>query len=197
MAETVDPALSIIILSDRPDCLRGLLAALAIQTRIDFEIVVLDQGGGRSADLFDRWSCETGRLGHDVGAFRVMNFRDWGQTVKFDAARDRARGEYVMFPNDDSYYVPTFVDRMLGAAERHDLDLVLCNWVFDKYGYIPYDAKPQTGHFDVGGFIARRALVVADGWTDRGSEGDGKLVERIVAGGAKWGKVPGYLYVKN
>jgi hypothetical protein len=50
---------------------------------------------------------------------------------------------------------------------------------------------------DVGGFIARRARVVADGWPDRGHEGDGRLVERLVQSGAPWGVVPAYLYVKN
>ena len=97
------------------------------------------------------------------------------------------------FPNDDAYYTPEYIEKMLQAAEKGRADLVCCDWVCDR----AYTGRPKVGQIDVGGFLVKRDLMLRHGWPDRGPTGDGKLVESLVAHGAKAVRMPDIAYVKN
>ena len=198
-----DPRVAVVCLSDRPMALPLLLQALALQTMPDFECWVLDQS--ERPDFFEDGEPSDPRIWAAVGRMQDRRFRykpvqrigDWGQTVKAWAAGSLARSEWICFPNDDAYYVPGFFERMLDAADRQGLDLVYCDWIFDKFGYVHYEGKPVVGHIDVGGFLVKRSVLEAVGWQDKSSVGDGKLIEAIVEAGYRHGKASGVLYVKN
>jgi hypothetical protein len=162
---------------------------------------------------FQHWACivcdqsQTGvseRTAHEalphrndarVVAKRVEYVGDWGQTVKYREAI-ACEEEYVGFPNDDAYYVPIYLERMVRALDA-GYDLVYCDWVWDQAGYQPVTVQPRVGCVDVGGFLVRRSVLQAVGWEDRSYEGDGLLVERIVNAGYTHARVQGLLYVKN
>lgn len=200
----LDPTLTLCVLADRPHALRLFLSSLVVQTRHDFEVIVLDQFEAKAgayctvADVCDEFfgSNGGGPLQGFATRVKVPRTGDWGQTAKFEACRDRAHSLCVGFPNDDAYYAPVYVERMLQAIEG-GYDIAACDWIFDQQGYLSYTPKPQTGWIDVGGFVVRRQLVVDDGWIDRTHEGDGRLVERLVARGARFAAVRGHYYVKN
>lgn len=184
------PLVSVITIADRPDRLPLLAWSLVAQTLPAWELVVLDQrpiptpaSEGMPDD--DR-----------IVYFNVPRRGDWGQTEKY-AAACAAEAPYVMFPNDDAYYVPTALELMVGPLEvAPGSGLVLCGWLFNEHGYAPMPPAASRCNVDVGGFLARRAWVVEDGWVDRGQTGDGALVERLHArGGAV--ACHGILYVKN
>lgn len=193
------PDLTFITVADRPDALRQLIACLRLQTYPDWELLVLDQTPKATclAPVLEAEALGERRVSWDA----VPRIGDVGQSMK--AAYTRfARGEFLCFPHDDAYYVPVFVERMLWQARACQWDLVYCDWLFDRAdNTTPYwhmDGVPQFGRIDVGGFIVRREVLIADGWPDRGEGGDGRLVERIAA---KYphGCVPDHrvLYVKN
>lgn len=192
------PMVSFIILADRPQALRVLLAALEAQTEPAWEAIILNQSDPDSSLITtayaSHYTCRPERLSYR----RVVRHGDWGQTEKF-AAVAAARGEFVGFPNDDAYYCPAYLERMVQMAR--EADLVYCDWVscsdLGRDTYVPMVAAPVVGHVDVGGFLVRRSVLLAHGWPDRGPTGDGLLIESLVRSGARHQRVPGCLYVKN
>lgn len=191
----MQPDVSFVCVTDRPAHLRVLIACLRLQTSRSWELIVLDQSG-TGASLIPVGEAQM--LGESRIRYQVVDYvGDWGYTAKYEATRSLARGRFVCYPNDDSYYVPSFVEQMIKAATDQDLALVYCDWLFDRAGYLPMDARPVVGRIDTGGFFVKRDLVIIDGWPDRGDTGDGLLVQRICEQ-HRHGKVPhGVLYVKN
>jgi len=193
------PDVSFIVISDRPDHLRHLIACLRVQSHQAWELIVLDQT--------PRASClppvaEVEALGETRVFWEgVPKVGDVGQSMKMAYTRF-ARGEFVCLPNDDAYYVPPFIGQMLWTAKAHGWDLVYCGWLFNAADnttpYRPMPGVPAFGRIDVGGFIVKREALIEDGWSDRGEGGDGHLVERICAR-RPHGAVPAnhILYVKN
>lgn len=193
------PDVSFIVVSDRPDCLRHLISCLRLQTNRNWELIVLDQTP-RAACLEPVKEVEA------LGETRVFweavpRIGDIGQSMKVAYARF-ARGEFVCVPNDDAYYVPSFLDQMLWTARAHDYGLVYCDWLWNAAdNSTPYRhmvVAPVFSRIDVGGFLVNREALIEDGWTVRAEGGDGYLVERIAAR-VKHGAVSAnhILYIKN
>lgn len=193
------PDVSFIVASDRPNCLRHLIACLRLQNHQAWELIVLDQT--------PRASClppvlEAEALGETrVFWEAVPKVGDVGQSMKMAYTRF-ARGEFVCVPMDDAYYVPSFLDQMLWTARTFNYDLVYCDWLWNAADQTtPYRhmvVAPVFSRIDVGGFMVNREALIADGWEYRGEGGDGKLVERLAAK-VRHGTVPQnhILYVKN
>ncbi len=183
--------LSLVAIADRPLHLPVLVACLRAQTSPAWELLVLDQGDGECQLIAD---CAGDPR---VRAFRVPRVGDWGQAEKARAARTRAVGDVLGFPNDDAYYCPVYVERMAGAIRSTGAGLAYCDWIYDQQGYAAWPGAPAVGHIDVGGFVISRAAFDAVGWEERGQTGDGRLVERVLAAGFASVHVRGHLYVKN
>ena len=182
----------LICVSDRFTSLRALLASLCAQTFPDWTCLVLDQTtDGRSDCFYAADEFPDDRILCDV----VKRVGDWGQTAKWEAAMQSTE-EYLGFPADDAYYAPVYLERMVAALDAGN-DLVYCDWVYNQPGYVAVAGTPQVGLIDVGGFLVRRSVLEKVGWENRSHEGDGILVEKIVAQGYKHARVPGLLYTKN
>ena len=182
--------ISIIIATyNRPIHLRSFVISLALQTYRDFEVIVMDEAQDEKTKKLNKKFCKELKVKYH----QCPDFNDWGQTAK-EKALDFVKGEYVMFPNDDAYYVPTALEVMVKGMEGSDM--VYCDWLFDNQGYNKIEVQPKVGRIDVGGFMTKTKIVKELGWKDKGNEGDGKLIEAI-ANKYKHKKVEGVLYVKN
>lgn len=176
---------SIIIATyNRQKHLQLLLDCLALQTYQDFEIIIMDEGNPEANEII---------ASNKIKIIKCEDYNDWGQTAK-EKALEYAVGEYVMFPNDDAYYVPIALEVMVGGMENNDM--VYCDWLFDNHGYSKIDVMPIIGMIDVGGFMTKTRIVRELGWFNKGSCGDGYLIQAI-ANKYKHKKVNGVLYVKN
>lgn len=189
-----NPLVSVVIGTfDRYIALHGLLAALFQQTHQNWEAIVCDESvtppGSRLfpfADARIHWF----PCGPKVG--------DWHRTAKLRGAQERAKGDYLMFPQDDVYYVPAALEMMVAAAQENDWALTYCHWLNPQEGYIPWQARPVVGHIDIGGFMVRRDLFNMVPWASGEQTGDGQWVEDMVAiPEVRHGEVPRVLYVKN
>jgi hypothetical protein len=185
---------------NRPTHLAGLLMALHVQKdqRWDAIIVVesddLDElSGSRVPAAGLSATAPQGQVGYTM---YQPSKHDWHQSVKNEVAA-KAKGEFLCFPNDDSYYVPTFVGTMLQAADFHGWDLVYCDFLYDLFGYVPHAVAPAVGHIDVGGFLVKKRTWQRHPWTQRGQTGDGEWIAQLVAAGVPHGKAPGVLYVRS
>jgi len=120
---------------------------------------------------------------------------------------------WVLLTNDDNYYAPVFVERMLRAAARAPrAAVVACNMIhshvrtdYEGFGgqersYGLLKTMPRKCHIDVGSFMARTELAQAVGFPWTSHDGDGDYFEALLARAGRhdaFVKVPGVLFVHN
>ena len=175
---------------DRPAHLDLLLRSLRLQTCRDFEVLVTDNAvGARASENLDAVQ----RIGDS--RFRHIAAREPDCYFSANLGAAAAQGEYLCFPSDDGYYVPRFLEAMLGAGPA---DLIYCDCVYDGHGinYAPMQTRPACGFIDKGGFLVKREQFRGfrgPAGADRAA--DGWLVEALIKSGATHSKVPGHLWV--
>ena len=114
---TATPRLSVVVVyHNRPKFIVALLDAFAAQTDLDFEIIVVDNGSRADLEL-------TNSYPFSLTVLRNMNSYP-GQARNIGAGM--ARGEFVVFFDDDNLPKPGFVAAMAGAGAADRFDLTLC-----------------------------------------------------------------------
>lgn len=133
-----------------------LLGALETQTRKDFRIIVCDEGEEMPHQL------DTTRvLDHhptlDIRRFVQPWAQDWHYTAK-NKAFEMVDTEWVGFPQDDWYYVPSYVQKMLNVPPN--AQLVATDWLHTQAnGKLVYQPVfPSIGLCSIGNFIIRASL---------------------------------------
>ena len=214
------PKLSFIIAAhSRPNALRTCLSSIVQQTFGDWEALVCDNAEFMEYVLHHCVLCEIDKriqyyptcLNYDAKISQYHSSK-W-------AAANVARGEWLCFPSDDSYYVFDFASKLLAAGETGlgcdiptggapgPLDLVGCDFVWGRRDgnggnvWTYCDFGPQVCHFDKTVFIVRREWFERIGWQGDISipnyPNDGLMAEKMVAEGARVGRVVEQLCVHN
>lgn len=185
----------------RPKALIPLLASLNSQTRIDFNAVIVEpEWNRRTQFILDNFiDVKTSHVGSPLGKPHTKE-----EMYKASAALvGEARGEWLAFPNDDTYLTPVFVERMLKAAEENNADFVYCDIISGrpdcKYSF--QDSKLVCGHIDKCAFIIKKqAFIDLDGFPEEphGWYGaDGALAELVAQKNLRTYKVDEPLAVHN
>jgi GT2 family glycosyltransferase len=106
------PAASVVVPTrDRPADLRRLLAALARQrTGRSFEVIVVDDGSEPAIDPSVLGELRAGRLVRRLGN---------GPAAARNAGAAVARGEYLLFTDDDTEPAPTWVEAACDFLDSH------------------------------------------------------------------------------
>jgi hypothetical protein len=196
---------------DRPLHLKGCLFSLAVQTEPDFEVIVTDNAplivGG---DWFDN-EVAVRQMNDSRFIYLHTGLGDCYQSG--DAGAEQAIGEYLCFPSDDSYYLPTFLADMLATGA----DLILCDFINDirvrpigtldcrihacnsVEGYTVVDARAELGLVDKTSFLVRRDVFSGFVGNIPGELccADGLTVESLVKRGLSVAKVAVPLVVHN
>jgi hypothetical protein len=190
----------------RHDQIRVLVYSLMCQTYGDFRLVVIHDG-------------EDAKMRGLLAGFKAMyperfdfllteeRFNDYGHSLRA-LAIELCDSKFIMLTNDDNYYVPSFLEKMLSKMDSENLDLVLCDMVHshDRPGgrsqgsYNAFVTEPRKFSVDIGCFIVKSELAKAVGFRDKGFEGDGTFVDDIMQNSGravKWGKVEKILFVHN
>lgn len=116
------------------------------------------------------------------------NEEDWGHG-KRAAGIELATGEWIGFFNHDDAYDPTYLERMLSAADGHDV--VYCAW--NEQPGCDFSIYRSTA----GNFVVRAGLAKRVGWMSRRYEADGDFIEALKAEGARVARVDDVLYHHN
>lgn len=194
----------------RPAPLMSQLWSLACQTRQDFSIRIIHDGPPPSdvsrliQDFQDQNPAITLRMG-----FSQERFGDWGHSLREIGLRESS-SEYLLITNDDNYYAPQFVEKMLPPLEL-GADIAYCNMIHShptrfrdpgsvwpkKLSYRPMLTRPRLNRIDIGGFVFRTKLGQRVGFQDKSFAADGIFLEEMKRHGAKLAKVPDYLFVHN
>jgi len=200
---------------DRPEMLRCCLASLAVQTDGDFEVLVADNAPTFKQQVLNDTAAmhlNDGRFRHyDTDCVKTCAGWDCYHSAEY-VARHWAKGEWVCFPSDDSYYVPIFQEVMLYQANGLGRDMVYCDWLCDRRGhgegfgpgrYHWVNAEAKISRIDKTGFLVKRALFVDIGFPGKNMDevkpcaADGELIEGLVRRGVPHCKVNEILMVHN
>jgi GT2 family glycosyltransferase len=96
-------------------------------------------------------------------------------------AADPADGEFLLFTNDDNYYVIRFVEYMLAAANKKNVGIVYCDMVHSHIAHDVLKAKLKVNHIDIGAFIVDINLAQSVGFNHFTYAGDGLFAEELAA----------------
>ena len=197
----------VVVAFENPRALRTCLSSLLDQTEQDFEIIVCDNS--IDEDIASDIDCLCSQLGHRI-------HYEWtaDRTILTDPVCRHSRclytateigagwatGDFLCFPNADSYYAPVFAERMLSAAAATSCDLVYCDFVhgLPKCKYLVMESVCCPGRVDKTTFILRRSLFA--GFPDKRASyelADGLLIDRLVRDGISRKRVAEVLCVHN
>lgn len=119
--------------------LQQCIDSLLSQTYSDYELLLVDDGStDQSPEICDRYEKQHGRI-------RAYHKENGGLSSARNYGLDRAKGDYIIFPDPDDWVEPTYLEGLLGIRKRNDTDLSICGHYHFAYGRLKgYDAKAQT-----------------------------------------------------
>lgn len=190
---------------NRPGRMRTCLASIVDQEPYgDWEAIVTDNSDNAECRAQIEELC---KLDPRI-RYEYTGERAWDQRIGIRSLYTAAEigfalstGDYVCWPNDDSYFAPWFAKRLLDAADENNFDLVYCNFINGRHDipYYPLSTAPVSCSIDKTCFMFRRQWMPAEwpGKITRYGIADGDLVVDMVRRGAFPGKVDLYLVMHN
>lgn len=185
--------------------LRTCLSSLLNQTMQDFEIIVCDNDPESDQEYM---AAEIARMDptirYEWTADRTAvtppgcrHRRCLYTAAEIGAAR--ATGEFLCFPNADSYYAPVFAGRMLRAAEACHFDLVYSDFVSGRpeCKYVAMESQPRQTKIDKTSFVLRRSSFFGFPDKEQYEQADGMMIERLVLAGISRRRVAECLVFHN
>jgi glycosyltransferase involved in cell wall biosynthesis len=181
----------------RPDLLPCVLHSLKVQTSSDFEVLVTDNSTDLKMIRKNRLAVDI--LDDDRFQYCNVKFSDCYTSAEWGVRN--AKGEFLCFPSDDSYYVPHFGELMLKAARKDNLELVYCNMIYDPRYFGHYwvlDVEARHTRIDKTGFLLKRdRFINFPGKINSACDADGYLIDELVRRGIKHGKIVDIMVVHN
>ena len=189
---------------NRPGRMRTCLASIVDQTIWDWEAVIVDNSTDMvAAEKIQELSRLDSRIRYEHVGERAFDPRIGIRSLytASEIGASMTTGDWLTFPNDDSYYAPWFAERLLQKAEQDNLDFVYCDFINGRHDIMHYPlcTHPVSCSIDKTCFMFKREWMPAEwpGKIDRYGIADGDLVVYLVNKGIRHGKVPQCLVVHN
>lgn len=164
--------LSIILPSSRPSTLAHVLNYIHNQRAdgIDFEVILIQEADDFSPFLNYRY-------GPNFTILRQGFHHDNGATARDRGVRE-AKGQYVVFWDDDNIYYPQAVTGLFCTAVNHDVGIVR---VRHQGMLIPSGPHLKPGDIDSMCFCVRKELATRVTWADsQGRYNDYRWITRLL-----------------
>ena len=192
---TDNPLITIVCVSyKRYNEIKILINSILVQTFKNWKLVIIHDGKNEHMKRTVRPYLRDPRIEYKETDTRYNN---WGHSLR-EIELKRCKTKYIMWTNDDNYYVPVFLKKMIKVAEKKDLDFVFCNLLHSHYDYKVFSTKPMINHIDMGAFIVKTKVARKVGFTDHSFAADGIFVEKLMqVDGLKRGKIKKVLFVHN
>ena len=97
----------------------------------------------------------------------------WGFYDRRDVALMEPLSDWIVFTNDDNYYVPKFAEVMTFVVNEHKSEMIFCNLVHNGINYTALDTELRIGGIDLGCYMLSSNIVKQVPWTDYVSSADG------------------------
>jgi len=137
------PLVSVCIATrNRPELLAQALASIASQTYPRLEVVVVDDGGD-SPSAVEAAIDASRRDGLSAPIRLLIEDRSFPGAARNKAA-GYARGQYILFMDDDNLALPQEVSTLVTAAQHAQMDIVTCGFsAFQHIGGTTFERYPQ------------------------------------------------------
>ena len=188
-----DPKISFIVSAwNRPLALNLCLLSLILQEETSWEAIVTDNSTDPDITAKHKEICKIDeRISYlytaDIAGICCYTSAEVGATY--------AKGEWIGFPSDDSFYSKYYASKLLRQAEKDNLELVYCNIVMEgpENGCV-LDCKAQGCHIDKTNFLLKRSRFISFPRCEgeplaADAPADGWLIDELVAQGIRHGKV--------
>ena len=104
-----------------------------------------------------------------VGNWGHSNRGAWLNKIQADA------DDYILMTNADNYYVPIFIETMLGKSriDSGKADMVYCDTIHSHFEYRYHTSEVYEGGIDLGAFMVRGDIAKSVGfnWTHFSADG--------------------------
>lgn len=159
----------------RPDHLRLLMQCFILQSNPNWIMQVIHDGPApevlreRVASMHDPRITleETPQVN---GSYGFVNRKQGLEKLVADPL------DFVLFTNDDNYYVPRFVEFIFDEA-KPDVGMVYCDMVHSHYAFGLLPAQIKVNHIDMGAFCTRVDIAKETGFNHNVYEADGLFAE--------------------
>ncbi len=102
--------------------LNRCVESLVNQTYKNLEIFLVDDGSpDKCPKMCDDWAQNDGRI-------KVLHLKNAGVANARNTALSQASGSYIAFADSDDYLEPDMYERLINIAERHNADIVMCDY---------------------------------------------------------------------
>ena len=188
----------------RPHGIHVLLNSFLAQTSMNWTMHIVHDGPDEEMErIFKEYATLWPR--HISYEFTDQRHNDWGHTLR-DLGIRQATGPYLLITNDDNYYAPIFVQRVLEVLEASSCDGALVDMVHSHpnpgdrtapaYSY--FQTEPRLNRADIGCVVIKTTIAQEIGFRDRSFGGDGTYIEDASKRpGFRWAKIPQVLFVHN
>lgn len=178
---------------NRINTLYCLIYSLLAQTYNNFEIIIHHDGPLEDESLKNKFEILDSRIKFICSESRRNN---WGFHERYNLAIEDHDSDYILFTNDDNYYVPLFLQIMIRSMKENESDLVYCNLVHNERGYFPINTYPEIGYIDLGCFISSIDIIKKTPWKYMHKEADGEYFKELFQIGNPI-KISNILFVHN
>lgn len=101
--------------------LRECIDSILIQTFVDFEIILVDDGStDSSGEICDEYHEKDSRI-------KVFHKNNGGLSSARNKGLDEAKGDYVCFIDSDDTIAKDYLEKLLKAVKTNDADMALCD----------------------------------------------------------------------
>lgn len=153
-------------------CLYSLLA----QTHTNIEIYIHHDGSPINLDLVKKIRDTDQR----ILFIDNLEFKGhYGHYHRHPTAMIKPHADWILFTNDDNYYIPSFLEKMLSAAKKENSKLVYCNMIHNYINYHAIGSRIEHGAIDMGSFISHMDLVKQTEWDNFDTSADYVYVKKL------------------
>jgi hypothetical protein len=169
------------------------LYSILAQTYQNFEIIFHHDGPIENIEILNHIRSISDKI---TVLDNLERKQTWGHYHRHPTALIDPHADWVVFTNDDNYYVPTFLETMLNTALQNKSEMVYCNTGHNYFNYDILDTYPMSCKIDMGSFMTSMNLVKTTPWESYAADADGQYAE-LISQKTNAIKAPGVLFIHN
>ena len=139
------PLVSVVVpIYKAKDTLYRCLESLKMQTFMDFEVLMVDDGSpDQCGKMIDEYAAKDYR-------FKAFHKENGGVSSARHFGIDHACGEYTIHADPDDWVEPTMLEELYKKAKEDDADMVICDFYVNTYeGQYYLSQKPSSLHHGI------------------------------------------------
>jgi len=146
------------------------------QTYDNYEIYIHHDGPLDDKTLADKFRNLSDKI---IFIDNLEHKGSWGFYHRHNVSMIEPHADWILYTNEDNYYAPVFLERMIQAANSANSKMVYCDSSHSHFDYTVLDTAVQRGKIDMGSFITHIDLIKSTPWTDFTAGADGIYAEAV------------------